>query len=135
MKRPFLQALVLADQVYTDKNTNKRIIAGTFNTLHAMEFPSMFGRMTFAYMSLTNLQGEYDFVLRFIDLKENEILLESSPLHCSCNEPLATHELVLPVPTFPMPREGVYMFELYANNEAIGYLRMLVRGPESKHEQ
>ncbi len=33
MIRPILQAMVLADQVYEDKSTGKKVIAGTFNTL------------------------------------------------------------------------------------------------------
>ena len=33
MPRPLLQALLVADHVYQDKDTGKKVIAGTFNSL------------------------------------------------------------------------------------------------------
>ena len=56
--KPVLQALVLADHVYVDAETGKKIIAGTFNELHAAEFPTQFAHVTFAYLCLTDLRGE-----------------------------------------------------------------------------
>lgn len=124
-QKPILQALVLADHVYVDAATGKKIIAGTFSQLLAASFPRMFGRTTWAYVCLTEVRGTVPIALRYTDLQTNEVLLSTRALTIQSDDPLASRELMIEVPPFPMPHAGTYVFEVYAGDEAIGSLRIL----------
>lgn len=128
--KPVLQALILADQVYQDLTTGKRIIAGTFNTLFSRSFPCKFNRSTFAFISLTEVRGTIDIVLRYVRLETHEVLLATRPLSVTSHSPLHTLELTVAVPPFPMPAPGVYAFEVMSNDVPIGMVRMRIAEPE-----
>ena len=123
---PVLQALVVADQIYTDAATGKKIIAGVFNRLMASDFPATFSTQTWAYISVTNIHGPVEFVVRYVDLNDGKMLMEASPIRATCDDPLRSIEITLPVPPFPMPHEGSYAFEVYAGEERLGALRITV---------
>ena len=132
---PVLQALILADHVYTDGPTGKRIIAGAFTRLNAREFhPGMrFARTTWVYISLTNMKGSYTLQLQYVDLeRDNKVLLHSSELQADVKDPLESVDLALEIPPFPMPHPGKYAFELMANGTLVGSLRVSVDKLEEK---
>ena len=124
--KPVLQALVLADQVYVDGRTGKKVIAGTFDRLSARKFPATFQRTTWAFVSLTDIQGSASIHLRYTDLHANEVLLGTKRMTVTCNDPLRSVELIIEVPPFPMPHAGPYAFELYTGEELLGSLRVSV---------
>jgi len=130
--KPTLQALVLADQIYQDATTGKKVIAGTFNALWTKELPTRFGRETWAYVSLTNLLGEAEVQLRYVDLTNNSVLMETNKISVSSDDRLRTVEMVLPIPRFPMPHAGVFAFEVYAGGDLIGSHRIMVGQVERK---
>lgn len=135
-QKPTLQALLLADQVYTDRATGKHVIAGTFNGLFASEFPAVFGRATFVYLSLTNIRKKVEIRLRYVSLKDYSVLLEATPITIECSDPLATVELAVQIPPFPMPEPGSYAFEVHSGGELIGSTRMLVQAkPEAPQQE
>jgi len=144
--KPVLQALLLADQVYTDATTGKKVVAGIFHTvrLHetpppppTAESPGVPGPVPvprqhfrsgspFAYVSLTNVRGKMGIDLRFVDLADNLMLMST---HVELqpkveNDPLSTLELVMELPILPFPHPGYYALELYAENELIGSHRV-----------
>ncbi|MCH7812621.1 MAG: hypothetical protein IID40_01240 [Planctomycetes bacterium] len=123
---PKLQALVLADHVYIDAQSGKKIIAGTFNTLRPKEIPSVSGQAAQAFVSVTNIHGALELVLRYVDLEDNRVLCESQPIKVVCDNPLSTVDLVVPLPPLPMPHEGVFAFEVYTGSHLLGSLRVTV---------
>lgn len=126
MSTPVLQAIVLADHIYTDAVTGKKVIAGTFNALQPNEIPSQFNRSTFAYLCLTDVKGATELELRYVDLQSNEMLIGLQGVRVHANSPLDSVELVIEVPPFPIPHEGVYAFEAHADDVLIGALRITV---------
>lgn len=131
---PKLQALVLADHVYIDAQSGKKIIAGTFNTLRAKKIPSIFGQATQAFVSVTNIHGAIEFVLRYVDLEDNSVLFESQPIKVDCDNPLSTVDFVVPLPPLPMPHEGVFAFEVYSGAHLLGWLRLTVAKLEQEDQ-
>ena len=123
---PVLQALVLADHIYVDRFTGNKVIAGTFNHLWAGQFPGKFGRPVWAYICLTDLQGTVNLQLRYVDLETNQVLLENRPVEVKSENRLASTEVIVQVPPFPMPHPGFYAFELYAGDDLLGALRLEV---------
>ena len=127
IEAPTLQALVLADQVYVDRDTNKFIISGTFRQLLTAEIPGLLNRETYAYVCMTNVYGTINVHLRYIDLETNQVLLHSTELPVYASSPVETVELKIPIAPLPMPHEGVYAFEVHVGDEMLGAFRVSVR--------
>ena len=121
---PVLQALLLADEVYQDKRTGKMVIAGTFNVLSTLNFPARLGRETKAYLNLTNCHESVEIQLRYVDLRDNSVLMRSPKIEVKQIDPLRNHEVVISVPPFPMPHAGYYAFEAYCNQRLLGAIRI-----------
>ena len=128
---PVLQALVLADQVYVDARTGKKVIAGTFNRLWSKQFPSQFGRTTYAYICLTNLR-KADLKIQYVDDESDTVLMETAEIPIKADSPLDSVEFVVEVPGFPMPHVGIYHFEVLVSGGRLGGLRLTVAEPKDK---
>jgi len=131
-QEPILQALILADQVYTDAGTGKRIVCGTFDNFWMEEFPNRYPVPTVAYIVLTDLIGQVALLLRFVDLKDNQVLMESAAIELESDDPLQVLNLAVQIPTFPLPQPGVYSFECYANESLIGSIRIMAKRREAQ---
>ena len=110
-QKPILNALLLADNVYRDGDTGKFIIAGLFRQLWGSSFPSKFGRPTSAYVSLTDMRGTFHFRLRYVDLSDNRVLMETKPIEVISEDPLGELDFVIGVPPFPMPHPCCRLLE------------------------
>jgi len=124
--RPVLQAIILADHVYEDRFTGKKVIAGTFCEMAAVSFPSKYNRGAFLFLSLTGFQGKLPITIDYVDLVKNESLLEFGDIIAFANNPSETCELVVELPELPLPHPGNYAFEAYLYDVPLGSLRFLV---------
>jgi hypothetical protein len=153
--KPVLQALLLAEHVYQDRATGKKIIAGTFNRLNfskrrppppALPLPGspppegdvppaappegtelhnvISPGSPFAFITLTDVHGTIPLELRYVDLANNVVLL-TTRFQVSCDDPLNTLELTVPIPMLPAPHEGVYALELLHSDEPLGTMRIV----------
>jgi hypothetical protein len=140
--KPVLQALVLADRIYSDAGSGKKVIAGTFSKLivinretkpekdvpSVLEIPAggMQAGSPFAYVSVTDIKREAKLILRYIHLKdaEHEVIFQTELL-AKCDDPLLTVEIVVPLPTLP-PIKGVFAFEVLCDDELLGSHRVIV---------
>jgi hypothetical protein len=139
--KPVLQALLLADHIYRD-TTGKHIIAGTFNKfvfakgggkpktvdIGGEEKQLIPGGMQtgspYVYISLTEIRGKVQCVLRYVNLEQDKALLQTH-FSIECPDPLNTVELVLPMPMLPHVA-GVHALELLCDDEPIGSHRVIV---------
>ena len=131
---PVLQALVIADRIYTDHPTGKRIICGTFSKIFSREFPSVTSFSAFAFILLVDVIGEFVLQLRFVSLHDNQILMESNPMRIQSNDPLTPLDIVVQIPPFPLPRAGIYSFECWTDETMIGSVRIQVAKLPSKED-
>lgn len=147
MNKPVLQALLLADKIYEDSTTKKKIVAGIFNRLmmvsglqpertkdeagnEILRVPGgMHPGSPSAYFSITDFQGVAPFLLRYVDLSDSKVLLQID-LQITCKDPLETIEVVIPMPVLPTPHKGVYALELLCENEPLGSVRVVVEEME-----
>jgi hypothetical protein len=141
--KPILQALLVADHIYTDSLTGKRVICGVFNNLMNIKSDALEGDpktkhpliqnvvpgadagSPSVYISLTDVRGEQHFDLRYVDLREDEVLFQFG-FELKCDDPLKTLELVFPSPRLPRHKLGVFAFELLWDNEPLGSHRIAV---------
>jgi hypothetical protein len=141
--KPVLQALVVADHVYEDKSTGKKIIAGTFNQV-VFNSPLVAGAARagggspstihggrhagspYAYISLTDIHTSARLVLRFVYLGDNpHVAIFQTAVEVRSPDPLQTVELVAALPPLPINREGVYAFEILCDDELLGSFRIV----------
>lgn len=130
---PVLQALVLADHIYTD-TSGKRIICGTFSKIVSLKFPSVTSFSAFVFILLVDVSGEVVLQLRFVSLYDNEILVESSKIPIQNKDPLTPIDIVLQIPPFPLPRAGIYSFECWTDDTMIGSVRLQVVKSPSRED-
>jgi hypothetical protein len=133
--RPMLQALMLADHIYVDAATGKKVIAGTFNRMAADEFPTTFDASKFAFVAITGVHGVVQVTLRYVDLSTGDALAEIPNLEVESHDPLETVEMVVELPKLPMPHPGAYAFEAHWEGEMLGLLRIFVESREANAEQ
>jgi hypothetical protein len=125
MASPVLQALLLCDQVYTDRFTGKRILAGVFDKLQSDTFPAKLERSTFAFISIREVQGEVPLALRFHSLEHGTDWIDIG-FTLTNHNPLHSVELVIEIPQFPMPFPGKYLFQLLHEDVEFGSIRIEV---------
>jgi hypothetical protein len=141
--KPVLQALLVADHVYSDATTGKKIVAGIFHRLlfKRMPPPEEQGEQgksviqvgssghragsPFCYVSLTEVRGEQHFDLRYVDLGDDNVVF-GTRFGFKSDNPLQTIETILPLPNLPAAKPGVFALELLWNNEPLGSHRIIV---------
>ena len=141
--KPALHALLLADHVYTDDTTKKKIVAGIFHNLAIGQLETSPGPIEgskkiqipisgqvagspFCYISMTEVRGEQPFTLQFVNLSEDKALFQTE-FKINCTNPLETIELVFPLPQLPISSAGTYALELLWGQELLGTHRIIVR--------
>jgi hypothetical protein len=136
--KPVLQALVLAERVYSTDD-GRQIICGTFNEVNLLnrknnDADEATGRTTlrggvagspYAYVSLTDVCDSTLLKLQFVSLRKNKVLFEKE-ITIQCQDRLATVEIVLALPHFNVPEAGMYAFEIVCEGEIIGSSRIKV---------
>lgn len=133
--QPIIQALLLADNVYTDAETGKRVISGVFDSIMLPEIPGHFSQDTCVYVSLTAVRGEIDVMLRYVDLDSDAVLMEHGPTKLSSDDPIASLDFSAPMPPLPVPREGVFALEVHVGEELIGMLRITATQAEDEGDE
>src|SRR3972149_5881459 len=130
---PVLQALVLADHIYTDHPSGKRVICGTFSKIFSLGFPAVTSFSAFVFILLVDVVGEVVLQLRFVSLDDNQILLESKPIRIESKDPLTPLDVVVQIPPFPLPKAGIYSFECWTDDSMIGSVRLqVVKAPSAE---
>ena len=142
---PRVLAILIADKVYEDKSTQKKIVAGIFDQLwfadpeelqHAIEKEQAKhqGRRIAGggaagspscYLRLTDIRNTQSFVLRYVYLNEDEVLFQTQ-FEITCSDPLVATDVVVALPPLPTNRAGVFALELVWENTVIGLYRILV---------
>jgi hypothetical protein len=140
--KPVLQALVLADRVYTDNPSGKKIIAGTFThfwfskspAYKEVEQPDGTKRRLIAgglqagspwvYLSLTDVVDGTKLLLQFVNIGTQQNLF-CTEIILSCKDRLATVEVALPLPMLPIDAKGTYAFEILCEGDPLGSYRIL----------
>ena len=89
-----------------------------------------------AYVVLTDLNGEYNFVLRYVDLKDNRLLMQSPTYRIRSADPLRNLDWAIEIPNLPLPHPGVYALDLYGNDQPIGSIRipLILKSEVGSHE-
>jgi hypothetical protein len=141
--KPVIQALVLAEKIYTDLS-GKKVIAGTFNGFQVKKITVPVQKAAdgterslllggtdpgcpWLYISLTDVVDETEITVQFFDQTRNDIVF-GQQLKIQCNDRLATVELVLPLPSMMQcaSKAGTYSFDVIWSGEILASHRLVV---------
>ncbi len=121
--KPSLQAIWLADTASQDENTGKVTVSGMFDCVEVKAEETEFASPAVVFFALREVHGRVDLSLLLVDLSTDEAILRR--LFAVQNDnPLATTDVVLNVPSIPVPHPGSFAWELYWNEESIGTSRL-----------
>ena len=142
--KPVLQALLLADHIYEDKTTGKKVVAGIFHQLCYIprdvlkaESEKQGGSIPviragyqsgspFAYFSLTDIHpGDQEFTARYVDLHDDRVWFQIQ-VKLNVEDRLQVAEVIIPLPVLPAFKPGVFAFELLWHDEPLGSYRVNV---------
>jgi hypothetical protein len=146
--KPIVQAILVADHVYTDAGTGKKIVTGIFHSIFTRKQAVRIEQVgegserrqlkvpisaagfqmgsPFAYISLANVRGKQQFSLRYVDLSTDEARFQAE-FGVDCKDPLATVELAVPLPPLPADKPATFALELVWNDEPLGSYRIQVQ--------
>jgi hypothetical protein len=147
--KPVLQALVVADHIYQDQQTGKKVICGTFNTFRFSRKPPIGEAQApdgskqtviqgggqsgspYAYVNLTDVCDGTKLRLQFVNLNKNAVLFGTDLAIGNANR-LSTIELVFPLPRLPIQEAGAYALELMCDGDIIGSYRITAENLDEK---
>lgn len=150
--KPVLQALVVADRVYQDANSGKKIIAGTFSGFKFSKKPpvaeivrpdgqkqqvlagGMSAGSPYVYISLTDVCDNTIIQIQFLNLSKN-IVLFGNEIKLGNVDRLSNTELVLPLPNLPISEAGVYALQVLCEGEILGSWRIVAEDLDANKEE
>ena len=123
--KPVLVAALVCDVAVKDPTSGKSSLIGIFDRVHVKQFPAK--RPVSVYIKLTEAEGQYDFLVKYVYSNTGEKLAEAKG-HFTSKDKLATVELNLQFPPIPMPGEGRYDFQVWVNGAFLGQTFMDAAG-------
>ena len=117
--KPLLQAVWLADEVRKDESTGKVTVTGIFDQIFATPHSAHFEGAAYLFFTLRGIRGKTELVLRYVDLGNNNVLLEQ-PISVASADPLATTDVTVRASRIPVPHAGRYAWEVWWHDEVIG---------------
>jgi hypothetical protein len=150
--KPVLQALVVADRVYQDASSGKKVIAGTFSGFKFSKRPPvaeivrpdgqkqrvvagcMSAGSPYVYISLTDVCDNTTIQIQFLSLSKN-IVMFGNAVTIEKVDRLSNTELVLPLPTLPISEAGVYALQVICEGEILGSWRIVAEDLDAKNKE
>jgi hypothetical protein len=114
---PLLVAALVCDVAVADPSTNKKNLIGIFDRLNVGTFPT--SRPMSVYIKLADAEGHYDVQVKYVERKTGTALAEAVGA-IQVRDRLKSVDLYISFPALPVPREGRYEFQIWANGAFIG---------------
>ena len=114
---PVLVAALVCDVAAIDPSTGKKNLIGIFDKVHVGKFPTQ--RPMTLYLKLTDAEGYYNFQVRYVQVSLGNVLAEAAG-ELNATDRLASADLYIPFPPLPIPEQGRYEFQVWANLVFLG---------------
>ncbi|HNQ23678.1 MAG TPA: hypothetical protein PKK06_11345 [Phycisphaerae bacterium] len=120
---PDVLALILCDQIITDRITGKQSLIGMFSRIHALRFPAGHPQLC-VFVALTDGHGRNDLMLRIVDSNEERKPLIEGKGVVEFKDPRAIANLALQFHGLVFPQSGEYRVQLYCNGSLLREARL-----------
>ncbi len=131
---PFPLALLLCDSVITDEDSKKKTLVGIFDRILVQKFPTAYRPLTI-YARLIDAEGTYDFRVEYVQVKTDKILAQGSFSGIKVEDRLSPIEILLTLPSIPIPKPGQYEFRIWANKFYVGRISFIAEKISQKGVQ
>jgi hypothetical protein len=123
---PIVQAFLLAEDIYEDVRTSKKIIVGIFNSVILRKIPGMLDNDGLLFLSITNLHRDAKIHFDFIRLSDRKNIAHYDFTVNSGNSPQASQTWAIPLQRFFIEEPGNYAFDLLCEGRPLATQRLLV---------
>lgn len=114
---PVLVAALVCDVAVADPSTRKKNLIGIFDRIHIGKFPTQ--RPISLYVKITDADGYYQTEIKYVQVSSGKLMAEARG-ELQANNKLASPEILIHFPPLPIPEEGRYEFQIWANNMFLG---------------
>lgn len=115
--KPVPLAMVVCDSIIDDRLSSKKSLIGIFNNIAVAELPCR-QHSVYVYCVLTEGIGQYEGALKCTHLQSGLVIFNLSGAVKFPN-PLSTVEFIFDMKNIVFSQEGVYVFELFCDNQPV----------------
>lgn len=120
---PEVLALILCDQIITDRLTGKQSLIGMFSTVHSRGFPVSHPQLC-VYVALTSGHGKSNIVIRIVDANESRPPVVEGRGAVEFKDPRTIANLALQFHGLVFPEPGAYRVQLFCESELLREARL-----------
>ncbi len=120
---PDVLALIVCDQIITDRITGKQSLIGMFSNVHTRAFPATHPQLC-VFVALTEGHGETDLVIRIVDSNDARPPIVEGKGKVIFKDPRAIANLALQFHGMVFPAPGEYRVQLYAGGTLLREARL-----------
>jgi Family of unknown function (DUF6941) len=114
---PLLVAALVCDVAVADPSTGKKNLIGIFDRIQVGQFPTQ--RAASLYIKLTDAEGSYKIEVRYVEANSGRQLAAAEG-ELQIHDRRFSVDLYMPFPPLPIPHEGRYEFQIWANSMFLG---------------
>jgi hypothetical protein len=115
---PVLIAALICDSAFQDTGTGKTTLIGVFDRVNARRFPSTHGSVDL-FLKLVDADGVYDLEVKFVQVRSGRVL-GSAKGTFGVKDRLSAVSMQIQFAPLPLPEEGKYEFQIWANAAYLG---------------
>jgi len=115
---PDVLAMLVCDQIITDRLTGKQSLIGMFSKIHAVKVPATHPQLC-VFVALTDGHGKVVLTLRIVDSNEARPPIVQGKGTVEFKDPRAIANLGLQFHGLTFPEPGEYRVQLYCHEELL----------------
>ena len=120
---PDVLALIVCDQIITDRITGKQSLIGMFSRIHAAKFPASHPQLS-VFVALTDGRGKTEMVIRIVDGNETRPPLVEGKGAVEFKNPRAIANLALQFHGLTFPEPGEYRVQIWSKSTLLREARL-----------
>jgi len=121
--KPDVLALLVCDQIITDRLTGKVSLIGMFSKVHGRRFPAAHPSMS-VFVALTDGHGKTELTIRIVDANESRPAIVEGKGFVDFKDPRAIAHLALQFNGLRFPESGEYRVQLWSEQELLREARL-----------
>lgn len=120
---PVVLAMLICDQIITDRITGKQSLIGLFSKVHAPGFPATHPQLC-VFVALTEGYGQNDLTLRIVDADDKRPPIVEGRGQVTFQDPRTIANLALQFHGLVFPSPGHYRVQLWCGKELLREARL-----------
>ncbi len=120
---PDVLAMLVCDQIITDRLTGKQSLIGMFSKVHARGFPASHPQLC-VFVALTEGYGRTELTIRIVDSNDVRPPIVEGKGRVEFHNPRAIANLALQFHGLVFPEPGEYRVQLYCRGELLREARL-----------